>query len=230
MRYTRYDIKRKEKTNRIYFVIVFIILVCAILIGTFVSNIFLKNNSSITGTSESGTVFNQNTSNDEANFVFLQCGIFTSKENAQDLINKLNKIGNPFEVEDDGKIRVIFGIYFNQKDYDASVKLLKDNKFEAHDISYSLNKNDICDLQIISILNANLQIINKAYDKDVKEVQTAALKDWTKKLDKVEGNYKNKKVLDEMKEYIYKLPEKFSKSNADGNKVYLYSQLKKLSK
>lgn len=230
MRYTRYDIKRKEKTNRIYFVIIFIILVCAILIGTFVSNIFLKNNSSITGSSENKAVFNQNTSSDAANFVFLQSGIFTNKENAQDLVNKLNKIGKPFEVEDDGKIRVIFGIYFDQKDYNTAVKLLTDNKFEAHDISYSLNKNDICDLQIISILNANLQIINKAYDKDVKEVQTAALKDWTKKLDNVYGNYKNKKVLDEMKEYIYKLPEKFSQDNADANKVYLYSQLKKLSK
>lgn len=227
MRYTRYDIKRKKKGNKFYVVAVFIVLICAILIGTLISNIFLKNNSSVVGSSESKAVFNQNNSVD---FVFLQCGIFTKKENAQDLMNKLGKIGNPFEVQDNGNVRVMFGIYDNKKDYDAAVKLLRDNKFEVQDINYSLSKNDVCDSQIISILNASLQVINKTYDKDVKEVQTAALKDWTKKLDKVDGNYKNKIVLEEIKQHIDKLPASFSKDNANEDKVFLYSQFKKLSK
>ncbi|MFT8315107.1 MAG: SPOR domain-containing protein [Clostridium sp.] len=227
MRYTRYDIKRKKKGNKFYVVAVFIVLICAILIGTLISNIFLKNNSSVVGSSESKAVFNQNNSVD---FVFLQCGTFTKKENAQDLMNKLGKIGNPFEVQDNGNIRVMFGIYDNKKDYDAAVKLLRDNKFEVQDINYSLSKNDVCDSQIISILNASLQVINKTYDKDVKEVQTAALKDWTKKLDKVDGNYKNKVVLEEIKQHIDKLPASFSKDNANEDKVFLYSEFKKLSK
>lgn len=230
MRYTRYDIKRKERGNKLYILVLVIILTCAILIGTFISNIFLKNNTTLIGEGDSKNVFQQNTSTDVANFVFLQCGIFSNKENAQDLMNKLGKIGNPFEVEDEGKIRVMFGIYSDKKDYDAASKLLTDNKFEFHNVNYTLSKNNNCDLQIISIVNANLQVIDKTYDKDVKEVQTAAFKDWTKKLNKVDENYKNKQILDSMKQYIDKLPGNFSKDNARDNSIYLYFQLKKLSK
>lgn len=230
MRYTRYDIKRKEKGNKFYIVAVIIVLVCAILIGSLISNLFLKNNSSVVKTSENKAAFNQNNSSNTVSFVFLQCGIFTKKENAVDLMNKLGKFGNPFEVEDGGNIRVMFGIYGNKSDYDAAMKLLGDNKFDVHDINYSLNKNDICNAQIISIVNANLQIINKTYDKDVKEVQTAALKDWTKKLGNVDGDYKNKKVLEEMKQHIDKLPGNFSKDNVNENRIFLYSELKKMSK
>lgn len=230
MRYTRYDMKRKEKHSQFYIVAMIIVLVCAILIGSIISNLFLKNNSSIVGASENKANINQDNSKNTVSFVFLQCGIFTNKDNAKELMDKLSKIGNPFEVEEGANIRVMFGIYGSKNDYDSAVKLLGDNKYDFHDINYSFSKNDMGDAQIISIINANLQIINKTYDKDVKGVQTAALKDWTKKLGNVDGTYKNKKVLDEMKEHIDKLPENFSKDNVNENRIFLYSELKKISK
>ncbi|MDF2505798.1 SPOR domain-containing protein [Clostridium sp.] len=230
MRYTRYDIKRKKNGNKFYIVAVIIVLTCAILIGTVISNLFLKNSDGTTQTSDSKAVFNQDNSNNVASFVFLQCGIFDKKENAESLMNQLSKIGNPFEVEDEGKVRAMFGIYGNENDYKAATKLLSDNKIDVHDVNYTLSKGDLCDSQIISIINANLQVINKTYDKDVKQVQTSALKEWTKKLDNVDGSYKNKKVLDELKEHVDKLPANFSKDNVNENRTFLYSELKKVSK
>lgn len=230
MRYTRYDIKRKQKGNKIYIVVVIIVLVCAMLIGTTISNLFLKNNNGSTEASESKAAFNQDKFNNSSSFIFLQCGNFTNKENAAGLINQLSKIGTPFEVEDEGKVKVMFGIYSNENDYKAAAKLLQDNKIDIHDVRYDINKGDLCDSQIIGIINANLQVINKTYDKDVKEVQTAALKDWAKKLDNLDGRYKNKKILDEMKQHIDKLPANFSKDNINENRIFLYSELKKMSK
>lgn len=231
MRYTRYDLKKKRGTSNKYFIIVLIVILAAALsIGTVMSKLLLKNSKYFKGIS--GNVTNSTVSNtsNSYEYVFLQTGIFSKKENADELMNTLNNIGSPTEINENGKIRVIFGLYKRGSEYTSAVKVLTDNKFDSSEISYNINVDNTCDSEIVEIIDANLQIISKLNDKDVKAVQLTELKKWKNNLKKVDGDYKNEKVLDELKKYVDKLPESYSKNNTNDSIQFMYSEFKKINK
>lgn len=230
MRYTRYDLKKKQGGNKYFILILIIILVVALSIGTVVSKLLLKNSKYLNGTVSSKTSSASSNTSKNSEYVFLQGGIFSKKEYADELMKSLGAIGNPIEINDNGKIRVIFGMYKRGESYTSAVKLLTDNKFDSSEISYDINIGDICNSEIVEIIDANLQIISKLNDKDVKAVQLQELKKWKNNLKKVEGDYKNKKVLLELEKYIDKLPESYSKNNTNDSIQFMYTEFKKMAK
>lgn len=155
---------------------------------------------------------------------------FFQKEDADELIKSLSTIGNPSEVNENGKIRVIFGLYKRGSSYTSAVKLLTDNKFDSSEINFNINVDNTCNSQIVEIIDANLQIISKLNDKDVKAVQLGELKKWKNNLKKVQGDYKNKNVLEELKKYVDKLPDNYSKNNTNDSIQFMYNEFKKITK
>ncbi len=133
-------------------------------------------------------------------------------------------------MNENGKIRVIFGLYKRGSSYTSAVKLLTDNKFDSSEINFNINVDNTCNSQIVEIIDANLQIISKLNDKDVKAVQLGELKKWKNNLKKVQGDYKNKNVLEELKKYVDKLPDNYSKNNTNDSIQFMYNEFKKITK
>ena len=125
MRYTRYNYKPPRKKNN--FMLVFIlILIAAIALGTIFSKLLPKYNTNATAQDKAtkiGLEKEDQTTKDGVDvskviaetstkeYVALQCGVFSKKENALVLKNSLMNFGTPFIIEEDNLIRVLFGIY-----------------------------------------------------------------------------------------------------------------------
>lgn len=80
MRYTRYDLKKKQGGNKYFIIVLSIILVVALSVGTAMSKLLLKNNGYLNGTSSNET--NSTSSNNIAKnyeYVFLQGGFFSKR-------------------------------------------------------------------------------------------------------------------------------------------------------
>lgn len=227
MKYTRYDLKKRSGTSKHFEVLVIIVLICALVIGTllskalnkYIGNYFDNNQKTINGNSiqlENST-----------SYIFIQCGIFNKKENAEQLIVNLNKIGKATEVQDENKIRVIFGIYNKEDKVKAAMKLLSDNKLQVHEIKYNLKKYNNCDAQIIDVVNADIAVFSKLEDNNVKAIGTKEFKAWVNNLKKLDKTYKNSTILSDFKVYVNKLPDQLTKDNLNSNSSFLYSELRK---
>lgn len=222
MRYTRYDIKRKKRNNGVFILILALIIISAILIGTAMSKILFKyENSSYntTANSNSSTVYK---------YTFFQCGLFSKKENADAIVKSIGNVTKVFEISDNGKIKVITGVYKNNSSsYNAIVKAFKSNSINYKKIDYTF-KSDKCNDEISAIINANLQVLDKASQSGVENVQTASLKKWTTNLENIDGTYKNSKILSNLKSYIAKMPTSYNSNNIDSNTTFLFNELKNM--
>ncbi|MCY6485069.1 SPOR domain-containing protein [Clostridium aestuarii] len=243
MKYTRYNLKKK-KSNGIFFIIIICgILVLALILGTIISNFIIKdinesksnknpveniemNPGDIKNSKEkkSGEKIYKNTG---GSFIAIQCGVFGSKENADILKVELSDLGNPFIIEEEGKNRVILGIY-TEKEAEEQIKILKDNGKDYTRIKFVFDTNNLCDAQIYEIINGNLQIINKFSDKKVKAVETKQLKEWISKMKKIDKTSENYNKLQNVKDNSNKLPEKISKEQLSKQNIYIYNILKEM--
>lgn len=230
MKYTRYDLKRKERTSSCFLLCLIGVLIGSVIIGTAVFKTFFQRiNSTIKITDSTDSKYNAD-SNKKTDFTLVQCGVFSKKENAEELMTQLKKIGIPFETEESNKIRVFYGIYSSSEEAKAAASQLNNNKFDQDNITISIYNENNCDAQIIDIVNADLEVFNKLSDSKVKSIGTDDLKKWVNKLKKIEQAYKNDVVLKELKTYVNKLPSKVTKENIQDNKMFIYKELKKCTK
>lgn len=229
MKYAGHGLKKRNGTSNHFEVIVIIILASALIIGTLLSKVINKYMINYFNDAWNATASNSVQPINDADYVLLQCGIFSKKENAAELSEKLNKIGRAVEVQDGNRIRVIFGIYNNKDNVKAAIKLLGDNKFEESQIKFNLKISNSCDVQIIDIINADIKVFDKLQDNNVKAIGTKDFKTWVNNLKKSDKNYKNSAVLTEFKEYVNKLPDQVTKDNLSNNSTFLYNEIKKYS-
>lgn len=237
MKYTRYDLKKKRDNKTFMFLIV-LILVLAFLFGTIIFKIFTGNYSNgkdlKSETSTTKNPANKKTvdsvtgknNNEIFKFIIVQGGIYQNKENAEIEKNMLSSYGIPFAVIEDNKTRVLIGIY-NEEEGEKNIKALNDQKIDNSKMVFIINKNDMCDAEIAEIVNANIQILNKLSEKNVKGVQTEDLKKWCISLKSIKNQSKNITTLNELKSYVNKMPKEISKEKASENYIYLYGILKK---
>ena len=101
----------------------------------------------------------------------------------------LTQYGTPFNVTEDSKTRIFLGIYIESQG-EQIMKSLTEQKVDNSRILFTINKNDLCDAEITEIINANIQILNKLAEKNVKGIQTDELKKWCSSLNKVDNDSK----------------------------------------
>ncbi|MDD3223807.1 MAG: SPOR domain-containing protein [Clostridium sp.] len=223
MRYTRYDLKRKKRNNGVLILIFALIIISAILIGTAMSKVIFRY-----GKGSYNNAVSNNNSSVVYKYTFFQCGLFSKKENADALVKSLENVAKMVEVPDNGKIRVITGIYKNgSNSYNAMVKTFKNNSTSYKNIDYTF-KSDKCNDEIAAIINANLQIIDRSSQSGVENVKTKSLKKWTSNLEKIDSTYKNSKNLNDLKAYIGKMANTYNGNNIDDNITFLFNELKKV--
>lgn len=228
MRYTRYDLKRKKRKdeNKKMLLSVTGVIVGAIVIGTLLYKVIIMPNINQDGnknpissnqgadtltntnpdTNHSGNdVTNSNDSKENIqNYVMVQCGYYSKKENADLVINKLQGEVTAFSVTDSDKFRVIAYIGSDEEAQKLTDKL-KSIGVDSAKGRFEITKSDNCNVQIIEMINGYLKILDKLKEPDVKGVNTESFKQWTNEL-KEYSDGKNIEIFKNLKTIINNLP------------------------
>ena len=269
MKYTKYNYKKRRNNSILKFVASLLVgVVSACVIGLGVAWIILKvlplNDILPSGNEISDAIEGTDLTNGEGNneenstavednenseFYFIQCGYFSSEDNAKQVLSKIQSEGGAFINEESGKYRVFAGAY-SKDSVESELKDLTDRGIDSVKITFTLSDKDeveaqvsaICDgyLQILTTSSANvvvniwrypsqiadgyLQILTTTFADDVKAVKTQEFKDWVNTLEDISsGN--NLEVLQGLKTYINNLPDEISKENVANEMDYLYNLL-----
>ncbi|MBC2580617.1 SPOR domain-containing protein [Clostridium sp. DJ247] len=233
MKYTRYDLK-KANSDKTLIVMMFFILILAFVLGTIIFRLLVRSPDSYNNKSD----INANASNNNnksvnnnisklVKFIIVQGGIYQNKENADAEKILLNQYGTPFSVVEGNKTRVLLGIY-SEEQGQKIIKSLTDQKIDNSKITINISNSDLCDSEITEIISANLQILNKLAEKNVKSIQTDEIKKWCSSLNKVDENSKNISILNDLKDNINKMPKDLSKDKAEENYIYIYNLMNKM--
>jgi hypothetical protein len=244
VRYTRYNYKPPRKNNNFTMVII-LTLIAAIALGTIFSKLLPKSNSANTGVEDKadkvGVEKESGVSKDSVDvtkviaetnikdYIAIQCGVFSNKENALVLKNSLMEFGTPFIIEEDNLNRVLFGIY-PKIGIDNITKELKDRKIEYVKINFQLIGRDVTSAQINEMINADIEILNKLSEKDTKSVQTVEFKKWLNSLEGAEEKSSKYNAMTEIKTYLNAMPEELKKEKTENEYIYIYKFIKKLLK
>ncbi|WP_459479256.1 SPOR domain-containing protein [Clostridium saccharoperbutylacetonicum] len=223
MRYTRYEYKKSGRLKFICSVVV--IVVMSLGGGVYVSNLIFagKELQNINGNNLMQTSVSDNDGKIQ-NVIALQCGYYTKEENAKELINSLTQYCQPFIVEDDGKYRVMAGLY-TEEDGIKKIDEFKQKKIDVAKINLNISNDNIENKKIIEIVDGFLEIINKFQDNEVKSIKTKEFKTWSDKIINDDSATKTKK-LDDLDKYINNLPDEIDRTNNSSNMQGLYKLIK----
>lgn len=229
MKYTRYDVRRKKRGATIT-LIFFILFLCLLIALSIYARYFFKgynNGSEKSGKTSSGeNTPGKTAENKTVDFMILQCGIFKDANNLNSQKKLLEPYGNVFTVDSAEGTRVYMGIFNDSKKSDELSKTLTEKQINNIQATYGINKNDVCDAEIAEILIADIQIIDKLSQKDVKSYKTQDLKKWCAALQNVDSKSKNYKSLTECKKFISIMPDEINKEYITKIYVFMLNQLK----
>ncbi|WP_446898697.1 hypothetical protein ACSVC9_01895 [Clostridium sp. LBM24168] len=232
MKYTRYDLKKGKGTKTFIFMIA-MILITAFIIGTLASKIFLGDNDRTMFQNTDKTISSQSSDKkaiadgSEVKFTAVQGGVYKDKNNAMKEKQLLSKYGTPFTVEDNGKVRIFLGIY-TAGNVKSVTKSLVEQKVDNSSMDFTIKKDNLCNTEIVEVINAYLQVLNKFSDKDVEYVKTDDLKKWCSSLKEVNEDNKNFILLKDLKNHIKGMQENITLNNCEENYIYIYNILKKI--
>lgn len=238
MRYTRYNYKPPRKTNS-FMIVIILTLIVAIALGTIFSKLLPKNSNAIKGTDSKATniglekestdgskVVSQSNIKD---YVAIQCGVFSKKENALVLKNSLLALGTPFIIEEDNLIRVFFGIY-PKEGIESVTKQLIASKIGYAKVNFQLIGKDSTSAQRNEMISADIKILNKLSEKDTKAIQTVELKKWLGSLQGADAKSVSYSTMTEIKKYLTAMPVEIKKEKTEEGYMYIYKFINKLLK
>lgn len=219
MRYTRYEYKKSSKIKFLFSVVV--IVAMSIGGGLYVSNFIFNGN-------EIQNVDNNNSGylNEDKlpNIIVLQCGYYSKEENAKESLSSLSKYCEPFIIEEDGKYRVLAGIYSEDEGL-KKMQEFKSNNVDVSKISLNLPTNNLENKKLIEIVNGFLTIVNKLQDNEVKSIKTTEFKTWSDKIID-DGNSDTSNKIKDLRNYVDNLPDEIDKTNSNTNMQELYKLIK----
>ncbi|QAT39578.1 hypothetical protein [Clostridium sp. JN-9] len=230
MKYTRFDLKKKSNSGRFVWWVL-CILIAAFILGTIISKVISKEAwpKSILNLKQNNieSKNQQQVTKKNVKYIAVQGGMYAKKENVENEKKLLQGFGMPFEITDGNNTRVFIGIY-DETGAEGIIKTLNTNNVANSKMIFELNVSDLCDAEISEIINADLQIINRFSDKEVKGYYTEELKKWCSQLKAVDKNSKNISVLNELKAYVNSMPEEIKKDKIEENYIKIYTILKKV--
>lgn len=240
MRYTRYNYKKKGNNDAVKFIasLVATIAIAGVVgvgIAKIAFDVLPKNNAGTSleqpseqtnaesqgGIQGEGGAITANTNNTA--FEFVQCGYFSSQENANQVLSKIGTGYGSFISEDNGKYRVFAGIY-TDSEVQSAIDDLKSKGIDSVKVSVSLSSTDEAQSQIAGICDGYLKLLEASFGQDVAHIKTQDFKEWVSKLENVnEGQSVD--VLNTLKTYISELPEEIKKDEVGKEMDYLYDVL-----
>lgn len=226
MKYTRIDLGKRKKDSFLATGTTFMVLICAIILGTVIFNLWLKpSGSSIqnqstgenadslatyTEAKDSGNASGTSEAIQGKEFILVQAGVFKSKENADKMFQRLQSFCTPFIIEENGQHRIFAGIFISGEEQSV-VDALQGNDITIAKIKKSIELKDVCSDETMEVIKATVTVANKLYKKDVKAVNTTEFKKWIQELKEIEGEDEKVKNLNEFKEFVLALPDNISR-------------------
>ncbi|AOR22668.1 SPOR domain-containing protein [Clostridium taeniosporum] len=222
MKYTRYEYKKHGKMKFIF--VVLIIGLLSIGAGTYFSKFIFNGHTVIKTFNEQESTKKETLLDQE--FIALQFGYYSKKENADTAIKTIPSKYNSYIVEENEHYRVIIGLY-SKDDGEKELESLVSQEINAVKINFSISKENLEQNKIAEIISAFLKISNTLEDENVKSVKTADYKAWcSNTIDK--ENLNEKSNLKEVYDYINDLPDELDKNNIDKYLKYFYERLKNI--
>lgn len=219
MSYTRYDYRKKGKK---FFIIYSLVIIFSIIIGTVIFKFLILGRTELIKNNKIGNNLNNN-AEDNISFGIIQCGLFSSEENANEALNNISSDFQKVLVKSDDKYKVIAGIY-SKENINEKLSLLANEQVENFNINCVLNNNDSNEKIISKIIEAYLKVIDTVNEKDVEGYNTTKFKEW---VSKVSSNCKEEENLNKLLKNINSLPEEYKKENISDSINFLYDFLMK---
>ena len=224
MKYTRYDYNKKKSGNFILSLIIVIIL--AIIIGATIFKLFPKNVEEFIDNNDtmqtSGEINNKQSIN---NYVAIQCGVYQNIDNANMTLATIPSDFKSFIIEEEGKYKVIAGIY-SESEVSDKINALNSVKINNFSIKFNIDTKNNNALIISEIIKSYLEIINKVSQDDVDSISTNEFKDWVKIVTKNSDD----EHIHEIINITNNLPEEIKKENNVELMKNLYNILSKMKK
>lgn len=210
MRYTRYEYKRHDKLKFLCSMVVIgsISIGGGLYVGRFIFN---KNQTELVQNVEVKNTDSNKVIDANMNIVSLQCGYYSSKENAEKSIDKLSNYCTPFIVESNGKFRVMAGIY-EEKNAGKKFEKLISEGIEVSKIKLSIDGESDEDKKFIEVMDGVFTILNKLDEDDVKSIKTDDFKKWIQNIIN-KNDLNNSKKLSFVNNCINNLPKEINKNN-----------------
>lgn len=228
IKYTRYDLKKKRKSNFLFVAIIVSILLLALIVGSAFFKAFIKEHSV-------NAVKNENSKakeeipikTKEQRFIAIQGGLFKNKEYLESNKNKLRAFGEPFCIEEDRGNRVFIGIY-EEKEGELMTTKLKEKNIDSSKMTFIIKTENQCDSEISEILKTYIKILYRFNEKDIKSIKIKEFKSWCKGLESSDKKYKNLNIRKELKDHINKLPDELHKENVSGEYIFIFKTLNRI--
>ena len=223
MRYTRYEYKKSGKIK--FLCSIAVIVGISIVGGIYISN-FIFDGKQIEDNNSNNSTYSAegNNEGEVQSLIALQCGYYTKEENAKELSTAISKYCHPFIVEEDGKYRVLAGIY-KKEDGLKKIEEFKGNNIDVAKVNLNTSSDNIESKKIIEVIDGFLTITNKLEDNEVKSIKTTEFKAWADKIINDGSSVKSKKT-DDLSSYVNNLPDEIDKTNSNKNIQELYKLLK----
>jgi hypothetical protein len=224
MKYTRYNLKKKKKEGTTFTIVAFGALILSILMGVLI----FKGFSNPDSTANKNLPIVKNDNKKAIRYIAIQGGLYKEKEYADEMKKKLSDYGKPFVItEEDKKMRVLLGVY-SEEEAIKQIKILTDKGIVPSKMTFEISGSDLCNAEIIEIIDGNLQIIAAASGKEA-NVQTDAFKKYCLELKAVDNSSKNLSTLKDLKNNVSSLPKEISKDKISDCYIYIYNTLKKFT-
>ena len=154
MRYTRYEYK---KSNKMKFICTIVVIVgVSIGGGLYTSNLVFKGKQITDNKNTVSYTNDQNTTVVGTNIIALQCGYYSKEENAQASLSTISSYCQPFIIEENGKFRVLAGIY-EEDDGNKKIDELKSKGIDVAKVSLNISTNTIEDKKIVELCKVLLK-------------------------------------------------------------------------
>ena len=223
MKYTRYNLKKKNGKGIKFTLVVFSILLLSILIGA----MMLKGNKETTKVDSKDLLPIVNKNKTPIRYIAIQGGLYKTKEYADETKKLLEGYGNPFIIiEADKTMRVFLGVY-TEEEATKQMKILSDKKIENSKMTFQIPQLNLCDAEIMELINGYFQIISNVSDKS--SVFTADYKKWCLELKDVDSSSKNIATLKDLKSNVNNLPKEISKDKLSDSYINIYNALSKFT-
>lgn len=242
MKYTRYNHKKKGNNDVLKFIISLVLTItlaggiglglAKVIFGVLGpnNNTSYEDGASQQTNNEQPSVEGENKANEQttqvtgnATFDMIQCGYFSNKGNAEQVLAQVGSTYGGFISDENGKFRVVAGIYSNG-DVQGVIDELKSKSIDTAKITYKLNQDDEVQNQIAGICDGYLKILNTTFNETVKSVNTEDFKGWVSNLSAIDKGEKVE-VLNDLKKYVSELPGEIKKEDVAKEMNYLYTVL-----
>lgn len=225
MKYTRYDLNKKNGGDGKMIILLVMIVVVALGVSTLLAKFIFSGSGGgkTVDITKPASVSIADIKDENTSYTLVQCGYYSKKENADELIGKLKDKYNAVNILDNEKYRVVTFIG-STEDAGKVIDKLNGESVNNLKVNFQIDNKELCNKEISEMVNGYLQILNKLQETDVKSVKTDEFKKWANGLTD-EKTSENFKTYETLKKSVNELPAEITKTDIEKGYTSVFTAL-----